>query len=191
MKEAGKLKLQSLLHQELQKEFAEPSDDLVRLIGKRVHGGMMTATVKETFKALIVNSFQTLIREGVNERLTSALSVTNTTEEAQPVTEGDDEGGIETKEDEVTGYNIIRAIAAQKVEIGRIVMRDSKSYCAIILDDNRLKTVARLWFNSPKSRYLGTFKGKEETKVSVGGPSDIYKHSKAILARLAELTEGE
>lgn len=191
VKEAGKLKLQSLLHQELQKEFADPSDDLVRLIGKRVHGGMMTATVKETFKALIVNSFQTLIREGVNERLTSALSATNTTEEAQPVSEGDEAGGIDTTEDEVTGYNIIRAIAAQKVDIGRIVIRDSKSYCAILLDDNRLKTVARLWFNSPKSRYLGTFKGKEEVKVSVGGPSDIYKHSKAILARLVELTEGE
>lgn len=191
VKEAGKLKLQSLVHQELQKEFADPSDDLVRLIGKRVHGGMMTATVKETFKALIANSFQTLIREGVNERLTSALSATNPTEEAQPVTEGDEAGGIETTEDEMTGYNIIRAIAAQKVDIGRIVIRDSKSYCAILLDDNRLKTVARLWFNSPKSRYLGTFKGKEETKASVDGPSDIYKHSKAILARLAELTEGE
>jgi hypothetical protein len=191
MKEAGKLKLQSLLHQELQKEFADPSDDLVRLIGKRVHGGMMTAAVKETFKTLIVNSFQTLIREGVNERLTSALSATNTTEEAQPVTAGDEAGGIETNEDEVIGFNIIRAIAAQKVDIGRIVMRDSKSYCAILLDDNRLKTVARLWFNSPKSRYLGTLKDKEETKVSVGGPSDIYKHSNAILARLAELTEDE
>lgn len=191
VKEAGKLKLQSLVHQELQKEFADPSDDLVRLIGKRVHGGMMTATVKETFKALIVNSFQTLIREGVNERLTSALSATDPTEEAQPINEGDETGGIETTEDEVTGFNIIRAIAAQKVNIERIVIRDSKSYCAILLDDNRLKTVARLWFNSPKSRYLGTFKGKDETKSSVEGPSDIYKHSKAILARLAELTEGE
>jgi hypothetical protein len=191
VKEAGKLKLQSLLHQELQKEFADPSDDLVRLIGKRVHGGMMTSTVKETFKALIVNSFQTLIREGVNERLTSALSATNTTEAAQPATEGDETGGVETTEAEVIGYNIIRAIAAQKVDIGRIVMRDSKSYCAILLDDNRLKTVARLWFNSSKSRYLGTFKGKEETRESVGDPSDIYKHSTAILARLTELTEGE
>jgi predicted type IV restriction endonuclease len=191
VKEAGKLKLQSLLHIELQKEFAEPSDELVRLIGKRVHSGMITASLKETFKALIVNSFQTLVRESVNERLTSALSATNTTEEVQPVTEGDEDGRIETTEDEVTGYNIIRAIAAQKVDIGRIVMRDSKSYCAILLDDNRLKTVARLWFNSPKSRYLGTFKGKEETRASVEGPTDIYKHSKAILARIQELTEGD
>jgi hypothetical protein len=191
VKEAGKLKLQSLVHQELQKEFVDPSDDLIRVIGKRVYGGMMTATVKETFKSLIVNSFQSLIRESVNERLTSALTVTNTTEEAKPATEGEEAGAVETTEDELTGYNIIRAIAVQKVDIGRITYRDSKSYCAILLDDNNRKTVARLWFNSPTARYLGTLKGKEETRVSVEGPTDIYKHSKAILARIQELTEGE
>ncbi|MEE4205443.1 MAG: type I restriction endonuclease [Erythrobacter sp.] len=191
VKEAGKLKLQSLLHQELQKEFADPSDELVRLIGKRVHNGMMTAAVKETFKSLIVSSFQALVREGVNERLTSALSATNTASEDQPEQETDDGDGIDTTEDEVTGYNIIRAIAAQKVDIGRVAMRDSKSYCAILLDDNNRKTIARLWFNSPKARYLGTMQGKEETRVSVEGPADIYKHSKAIVARIQELTEGD
>lgn len=103
----------------------------------------------------------------------------------------DDAGGIETTEDELTGYNIIRTIAAQKVDIERIAIRDSKSYCAILLDDNNRKTIARLWFNSPKTRHLGTFKGKEEIRVSVDGPTDIYKHSDAILARLAELTEGD
>jgi len=191
VKEAGKLKLQSLLHQELQNEFADPSDDLVRLIGKRVHSGHMTASVKETFKALIVNSFQALVRESVNERLTSALSVTNTADEAKAGSGAEETGGVETTEDEVTGYNIIRAIGAQKVDIGRITMRDSKSYCAILLDDNNRKTIARLWFNSPTARYLGVLSGKEETRVSVDGPTEIYKHNKAVLARIQELTEGE
>ncbi|MBA4164966.1 MAG: hypothetical protein C0510_10120 [Erythrobacter sp.] len=187
VKEAGKLKLQSLLLQELQKEFADPSDDLIRLIGKRVHNGHLTASVKETFKALIVNSFQALVRDSVNERLTSALSATNTADDEQPADVGDEEGGVETTDEEITGFNIIRAIGAQKVDIERIVMRDSKSYCAILLDDNNRKTIARLWFNSPTARYLGTFSGKDETRVGVVGPVDIYKHSKAILARLDEL----
>ncbi len=151
----------------------------------------MTAAVKETFKALIVNSFQTLVRESVNERLTSALTATNTVADTPPSPESEDTDGVETTEEEVTGYNIIRAIAAQKVDIGRIAMRDSKSYCAILLDDNNRKTVARLWFNSPTARYLGTFVGKEETRIGIDGPADIYKHSKAILARIQGLTESE
>ncbi len=189
VKEASKLKLQSLVHQELQNEFADPTDELVRLIGKRVHGGMMTAAVKETFKSLIINSFQTLIRDGVNDRLTSALSVTEPPEAAQVSSQDDGTDVVETTEDEMMGFNIIRAIAAQSVDIERVTMRDSKSYCAILLDDNNRKTIARLWFNSPKARYLGTFLGKEETRVSVVGPTDIFKHSQAILTRIKELTE--
>jgi hypothetical protein len=189
VKEASKLKLQSLVHHELQKEFADPTDDLVRLIGKRVHGGMMTAAVKETFKSLIINSFQTLIRDGVNDRLTSALSVTEPQEAAQVASQGEEADAVETTDDEMMGFNIIRAIAAQSVDIERVTMRDSKSYCAILLDDNNRKTIARLWFNSPKARYLGTFLGKEETRVSVAGPTDIFKHSQAILTRIKELTE--
>lgn len=191
VKEAGKLKLQSLVLQELQREFAEPSDDLIRLIGKRVHSGHITAAVKETLKILIVNSFQALVRDGVNERLNSALSATNTSDDDAPSDEIDDAGGIETSDDEITGFNIIRAISAQKVDIGRIVLRDSKSYCAILLDDNNRKTIARLWFNSPTARYLGTFCGKTEARVSVAGPVEIYKHSNAILQRLDELAGNE
>lgn len=186
VREAGKLKMQSLVLLELQKEFAEPSDDLIRLIGKRVHNGHITASIKDTLKSLIINSFQSLVRESVNERLTTALSATDlATEQQMPETESS--GSVETTEDEVTGYNIVRAIAAQKIDVGRLFLRDSKSYCAILLDDNNRKTVARLWFNSPTARYLGTFTGKEETRTSVAGPVDIYKHSNAILERLDEL----
>jgi hypothetical protein len=189
VKEAGKLKMQSLVLKELQEEFAEPSEELIRLIGGRVHQGRMTAAIKDTFKSLIVNSFQSLVRDSVNERLTSALTATNSSEETDEQVE--DTGGIDTTEDEIEGFNIIRAIGAQKVDPKRIVMRDSKSYCAILLDDNNRKTIARLWFNSSTARHLGTFKGKEETRVGVEAPMDIYKHRKAIIARLDELAGDE
>lgn len=185
VKEAGKLKMQSLVAKELQKEFSDPSEELIRLIGGRVHTGRITASVKEVFKSLIVNSFQSLIRDSVNERLTSALSASNSPEEVE--LHGEDTGGVETTEDEIAGFNIVRAIGSKKLDPKRIVMRDSKSYCAILLDDNNRKTIARLWFNSPTARHLGTFKGKEETRVGVEDPVDIYKHSRAILARIDEL----
>lgn len=69
----------------------------------------------------------------------------------------------------------------------RIIMRDAKSYCAVLLDDNNRKTIARLHFNSPTARYVGTFAGKDETRHSVAGPVDLYKFEKAISARIAEL----
>lgn len=191
VKDAGHLKQQSMVYRELQKELSDPSDEFVRLIGKRVHSGHLTSSVKDILKSFIASSFQSLVREGVSERLESALTATNAAEEPDESAMPNEAGEVETTEDEILGYNIIRAIGAEKVDIRRIVMRDSKSYCAILLDDNNRKTVARLWFNSSTTRYLGTFLGKDETKVKVDGPTDIYKYREAILLQLSALTEGE
>jgi hypothetical protein len=185
VQEAGNLKLQSLVYKELQAEFQEPSDDFVRLIATKVYPGRLTSQVKESFKALIVNSVSSLIRDRVSERLNSALTATDPPEEPE-----DDDGPAEatlTTQEEVDGFNIIRAIVSRAVDPKRVVMRDAKSYCAVLLDDNNRKTIARLHFNSPTSRYLGTFAGKEEKREAVTDPIDIYKHEGALLQRVEEL----
>lgn len=79
-------------------------------------------------------------------------------------------------------------VSGEKVDPKRIVMRDAKSYCAILLDDNNRKSIARLHFNSATARYFGTFEGKEETRHAVAGPLDIYGHEAAILKRIEELS---
>lgn len=182
---AGNLKLQSLVYKALQDEFQEPSDDFIRLIAAKAHAGRFTTQVRDTFHGLIVQSASALIRDKVNERLSSALTATNPADDL----ETDDDAGeaTVTTQEEVDGFNIVRAIASRLVDPKRIIMRDAKSYCAILLDDNNRRTVARLHFNSPTARYLGTFDGKEETREAVAEPIDIYKHEAAILTRIEQL----
>ena len=187
VQEAGNLKMQSLVYKELQTEFQQPSDEFVRLIAARVQTGRFTAQVKDTFSTLIVNSVSSLIRDRVNERLTSALTASNPSEEESSEGALNDAEVTFTSEEEVAGFNIVRAIAARVLDPKRIVMRDAKSYCAILLDDNNRKTIARLHFNSPTARYFGTFTAKEEKREAVTDPIDIYKHEAAILKRLEEL----
>lgn len=186
--EAGNLKMQSLVANELEKEFAEPPEEFVRLIANRIHEGRVTASIKESFKSLIVASINSLIRDKVTERLTSALQVSNPNDadsgDAIATLESD---GVLTTQDEIDGFNIIRAIGSRAVDPSRIVLRDAKSYCAVLLDDNNRKTIARLHFNSPTARYLGTFTDKDETRHSVQGPIDLYKFEKQIAGRIVEL----
>lgn len=186
--EAGNLKMQSLVAKELEKEFADPSEEFVRLIANRVHEGRVTAAIKESFKSLIVTSIGSLIRNKVNERLTSALQVSNPSDANEgdpPATLEDD--GVFTTQDEIDGFNIVRAIGSRSVNPSRIVLRDAKSYCAILLDDNNRKTIARLHFNSPTARYLSTFVGKDETRHSITGPVDLYQFETQIAARIKEM----
>ena len=186
--EAGTLKMQSLVARELEKEFAVPSEEFIRLVAKRIYSGNVTAAIKESFKSLIVASVNALIRDKVTERLTSALQASNPSDAEEGASLATLEtDGVMTTQDEIDGFNIIRAIGSRAVDPSRIVMRDAKSYCAVLLDDNNRKTIARLHFNSPTARYFGTFAGKDETRHSVAGPVDLYKFEKQISERIADL----
>ena len=57
-------------------------------------------------------------------------------------------------------------------------------------DDNNRKTLARLHFNSPTTRYVGTFAGKAETRHPVSALTDLYKLEEAVVARIAALGGG-
>jgi len=194
--EAGRLKLESQMRIELDKEFANPSDEFVRMMAARVQpGGRMTSAVKEQFQPILIASISAIIRDKVTDRLTSALNVANPSNE--PVAEGisDDmsktDEGVTTTDDEISGFRIVQAIAARHIDPKRIVIRDSKSYCAILLDDNNRRTLARLHFNSLTTRYVSTFAGKAETRHSVAALTDIYKLEAEIVARLVELAAGK
>jgi len=82
---------------------------------------------------------------------------------------------------------MIQAIGAKLVKPHRIFTRDQKSYCAILLDDNNRKSVARLHFNGLTAKYLGTFIGKDETRHLLSDITDIYQYAALIEARIAEL----
>lgn len=191
VKEAGNLKLQSLIRKELEREFAEPSPEFVGMLAKRVHDGRVTSAVKDNFARLVVGSIAALVRDLVNERLSSALNASSPKEEGSGEPGEVDDIGISTTSEEVSGFHIVQAIASRHVDPKRVVMRDAKSYCAILLDDNNRRTLARLHFNGITTKYLGTFKAKDEERHLLGDLTDIYKFEKQISARIAELENGK
>lgn len=186
--EAGNLKLQTLVAKALDEEFENPSEEFVRIIAGKVHNGRITTAVRDTFASLITVSISAIIREKVNERLTSALRASNPTDAIESdANAGLPADSVETTDVEIEGFNIIRAICARLVDPSRITIRDAKSYCAVLLDDNNRKSIARMHFNSSTARHFGTFAGKLETRHSVDAPVDIYKFEKVILERIKEL----
>lgn len=187
VQEAGLLKLQSLLRKELEKEMAEPSEELVRMLAARVHDGRVTAQVRENFTRMVVSTFASIVRDKVNERLSTALNAaapSGAGDEIEPNEEGD---VIVTTAEELSGFHIVQAIASKLVKPNRVVMRDAKSYCAILLDDNNRKSLARLHFNGLTTKYVGTFTGKSEEKHLISELTEIYQLAPLIEARIREL----
>jgi predicted type IV restriction endonuclease len=184
--EASNLKLQSLIRKELEIEFKTPSQEFVKLLAARIHNGRLTPPVLEKFTKLTGTSISTLIQNLVTDRISSALEASSPTE-VMPEVETLSEDGTITTEEEMEGWRIIRAICAQKIDVNRVIMRDQKSYCGILLDDNNRKSLARLYFNSASVKYLGTFIGKDEVRNQITSNTDIFKFQAAILDRISEL----
>lgn len=191
VKEAGNLKLQSLIRKELEREFAEPSDEFVGMLAKRVHDGRITSAVKDNFGKLVTASMAGFIRDLVNDRLSSALNASAPHDGSDGETADVADIGISTTSEEISGFHIVQAIASRHIDPKRVIMRDAKSYCAILLDDNNRRTLARLHFNGITTKYLGTFKAKDEQRHLLADLTDIYKFEKQISARIAELESGK
>lgn len=175
---AASLQMEGEVMKVIEQEMAEPSAELVRIVAAQVTDKRLTAGTKAAIARHIPNAFNAIIRNRLNDRLTSAIDEGGVDEPASS-------SEIETSPDELEGFNIVRAIASELVDPARIVMRDQKSYCAVLLDDNNRKPVARLWFNSDTTRHLGTFDSdKEETRHPIADPVEIFKHRAAVLNRL-------
>ena len=95
---------------------------------------------------------------------------------------------INTTEEELEAFLIVKTILRQKVPATRVTYRDAQSYFAIFLDDNNRKAICRLYLNGGK-KYIGTLdENKKETKFEIGTLDEIFNYSE-ILLKTAELYE--
>ena len=180
---AASMQMEGEVANVLKRELAEPSDEMGRLIASKVTDRRLTAGVKSAIARHIPNAFNTIIRNRLDAKWSSAMK-----EDIDPELASTSQ--IETTEDEIEGFNIIRSIGSEVVDPARIVIRDSQSYCAVLLDDNNRKPIARMRFNSPTTKYLGTFDAeKNEELKPVERPVDIYKYKAEILTRISAMLD--
>lgn len=173
-------------------EITAPSDELVKLFAKRFYTRPVTASLLESFRAHVVTAFEHNINSIIAARLRGAISGNAAANAKQPDTatletevpeevETAKTRDVETTVEEWEGYFIIKAILRKVVDVKRIAMRDTLSYCGILLDDNNRKPVCRLHFNSPTVKYLETFgPDKKGTRHRIEQLDDIFKYAEQL-----------
>ncbi|TVL10754.1 restriction endonuclease [Shewanella algae] len=181
---AGELKYLSDIKRIISDQFKNPEEEFVRFFASRVYDGMLTPKVKQQFTEITAKALKQFMKDGINERLKSAMG-DRATDDVEEVSGSD--GEIENKpriittEEEVEGYNVIKAILRQKVDVSRITGRDTQSYFGVLLDNNNRKPICRLHFNT-KQKYLGLMDHeKNETRHPLDSVDDIFLHSEALL----------
>lgn len=176
---ADLLKCSSSIKQILNDEFASPSEEFVRMLFKKMSpSSVFNERQKEKLTPLVKAALDSMINEKVKANLDAALKTTTETQEATDTVHESvlgAETGVVTTQDEVDAFNIIRAIGAEIVSPEKVVMRDAKTYCAILFDDNNRKPICRLLFNNPERKMIILFDGPQEEKLPVDNVIDLYK----------------
>lgn len=175
---ASQLKYTNEIKRLLVKQLAEPDEDFMRLFTSQVYHGRITPAVREQFQIIVKQAFRQFINDQITDRLTSALKdeepAAEKSVEEEPVEK------IVTTEEEHEAFLIVRAILREVVDVRRVVMRDTQSYCGILLDDNNRKPVCRLHLGGSR-KYIGVFDAqKQEERILIETLDDIYKHAERI-----------
>lgn len=193
---ASELKYKKQIRHLLTQELESPSEDFVRLFAKQVYGGTLTQERRNQFTTLVGQAFREWVNNRVSERLQNALDgvspggenrVVPVTSPAPAPTEEETEetatenDGIVTTEDELEAYHIVRAILAQVVDPKRIFMKDTRSYCGVLLDYNVRKPLCRFLFNNKQKTLILLDKERNEKRISLESIVDIYQSAEDLI----------
>lgn len=174
VEKAGWLLRKSRIKAIVARQTSTPDEEFCDYLAGKVHDGRYTGKVAEYYRPMV--------RDAVAEVMTDRIQANR--EDAARET---GPRAAQALQHVVDGYNIVRAIAASRIDPNRVVMRENQSYCAILLDDNARRTIIRLHFNNPDRLQLGIMADAGETRIPIAAPSEIFQHYEHILARLCGL----
>ncbi len=177
---ASELKYTREIKMVLLKELDSPSADFVKLLTGSVYNGRMTQAVVLQFTDIVKTAYKSLIDDKITSRLKFAMTENKREEQDVEMTQNANEKEIVTTDLELEAFYIVKAIASEVVEPEKVFLRDGKSYCSIIYDDNNRNPICKLYFGA-KKMVLGLFdKDKKETRVEIQTCNEIFKQAGKI-----------
>ncbi|MFP8488113.1 type I restriction endonuclease [Gracilimonas sp. Q87] len=178
---AVELKYTKAIKREIATLLENPTKEFVKFFTSLVYDGRFTSNTEEQFTPIVKKAFNQFIREKINEKINSAFDEEEQEEVVSEEELESKDNGIETTEEEIEGYHIVKAIVSEVVSPSRVHHRDTKSYMGILLDDNNRQPICRLHFNSSDNKYITLFdENKNGERVDIDSLNDLYKYANQL-----------
>lgn len=187
---ASELKYMGELKNVISKEFASPTPEFVKYLGKQVYEGAFMPKVLEQFTTLVKKSISSHISDMISDRLKAVIKKEEieqkndeaVVDEQAAHVSAKQSDGIVTTEEEMEAFYIVKAILRTTIPAERITYRDAKTYFSILIDDNNRKPVCRLYLNSPTNKRI-TFidENKKEDHHKISSLDDVYQYGQQLI----------
>ena len=180
----------------LKKELDSPSDEFIRFILSDIYVGMKTQSVIEKFRPVVKKSLNQFITDLMNDKITAALQKSNNDDQPEtttPLINHDDseeipsedtipKSKINTTQEELEGFAIVKAILFKTIPPEKIFYRDNINYFAILYDNKNYKWICRLRVEKAiKYLILPDENISSGKKYPIHGVNDLFNYSDLII----------
>lgn len=183
----------------LTSQLESPDDDFVDLFGRRLHsGGNYMSTVREVFRPLVLSAFQEFVDDQIRMNYERGVESRNIRPPVAMEEEPEDDTNLVSEnaqdadmvqeqqptDEELQGYEIVKAIVRDVANEQRIRINDTVNYCLVYLDRVG-QPLCRFYFNSSRQKRIVLYDGGQgssriEIRHDVGSPQDIHNHAEQL-----------
>lgn len=172
MDSASLLKYNNIFKNYIEQQFANPSDDLVKLFLLPVYKGAKTQTVIEKFRPILKRALNEFINESLNEKLKMALNTTTVNQK---------ESEIITTTNEWNALTLIKNLLKDSIDINKISSKYTDSYIAILYENNVRKWICRLILTNTQKTLILPDENKKEQRYQLNGVEQIADYTDLLI----------
>ncbi len=190
---ASDLKYTSAIKAMLAKQASEPDEDFVNFIIKKVsYPGRRTAQVVDKFTFITKRSFVQYVNDLLNERFksmmeTNAAEAAHKEENIEKAEATEEKPKVETTNEEMEAYIIIRTLLHDTVDVGRVSYKDGVSYFSILLDGKPRKCICRIWLSGKKHYLSFPALGEKDERIAFGTNGELVSFKDQLVDAAAKL----
>lgn len=181
---ASELKYMKDMNALLKRELTSPSEEFITFIIKSVDKTRLTTKRLNMLSIIAKKAIKQVADDMFTERITRVLDKKQEEEQEamlQKNNQEDDVNKIVTTQEEIDGFNIVKAILRKEIDIKRITYKDFQGFFGIRIDDMLTKTFCKLYFNNMKKLSIRIiYRDKKETSYDINSLDDIYNYADDI-----------
>ena len=171
----------SVILQAMTEDLKNPSTDFVFFYASLCHNGKMTQKMLDHYTPIVQKALKSSL--AAIQKISPHCENKTTPESSTSTLEPDNSGDIITENTELWAFVAIRTMLKDTMDHTRICIRDKKSYCGILLDDNNRKPICRLFNfkhfefgdeNIGDNAYILIFSTPEGKKFPLRFIDDLY-----------------
>ena len=169
-------------------QLQSPTDDFTKLFLNDIYSGVKTQNVIDKFRPILKKSLNQCITETMNDKIKTVLDKNDAAEEEQPdlPEERKREKNINTTDEELEGYFIVKNILKDVVSMDDVFYRDNESYMNVLYKNSRNKWICRFVFTDTQKYILIPDKDRKPVRYNISNVYDIQNYKSQLVESLKQ-----